>query len=327
MNSCDNYRCGNYNKEKKVENDDWKMRIKCSNCDSLSFSRKFIGSGYLDIEGVNPDVQLRHTCLEYLKCFKGKMKSKLYVLTTLHNETLNIYTHLIPLCTILVLTIKDIFFVNNKDSSDILTVDFYDNPIIDDYVMYLFIASIMCCLMCSTYYHIECCIQPSIQPKLLKIDMFGVWCLIAGSFIAGLYYIYDPYPTLQIFYLTLFGGFLTLVMVPMLFIWPEKSSFKVKSVSMAIFIGCGIIPSAHWAICLSTINEIKAFWFGPVYMFGFYFIGFIIFHFHIPERWSKYKFDIIGNSHQIWHICILIAAISWWLALNNIILLRRSIAC
>ena len=95
---------------------------------------------------------------------------------------------------------------------------------------------------------------------------------------------------------------------------------------MTIFIGSGMIPIIHWWI-ISPIDEINQFLFGPILMFSFYLFGFIFFHFHIPERWFSYKFDFIGNSHQIWHLCILIAALSWWFALDNLAQWRVNHTC
>jgi adiponectin receptor len=31
-------------------------------------------------------------------------------------------------------------------------------------------------------------------------------------------------------------------------------------------------------------------------------IGFVFYHFYIPERWFIGSFDIIGGSHQWWHV-------------------------
>ena len=86
---------------------------------------------------------------------------------------------------------------------------------------------------------------------------------------------------------------------------------------MVVFIGSGILPVIHWWI-IADENEMFQFWFGPVFMFGFYFLGFVFFHWHIPECWFPYTFDFIGSSHQIWHLCVLAAALSWWFALDNL---------
>jgi len=42
---------------------------------------------------------------------------------------------------------------------------------------------------------------------------------------------------------------------------------------------------------------------------AFYIVGATIYMLKIPERFKPGRFDIWGSSHQIFHICILIA--SW----------------
>ena len=32
----------------------------------------------------------------------------------------------------------------------------------------------------------------------------------------------------------------------------------------------------------------------------------------VPERWFPGKFDLFFNSHQIWHICVVLAALIHW---------------
>ena len=38
-------------------------------------------------------------------------------------------------------------------------------------------------------------------------------------------------------------------------------------------------------------------------MFGCYRLGFLAFLLRIPERWASGWFDLVGQSHQVWHYC------------------------
>ena len=40
----------------------------------------------------------------------------------------------------------------------------------------------------------------------------------------------------------------------------------------------------------------------------FYCIGAVFYSSKVPERWFPGKFDLIGHSHQIWHLFVLAAA-------------------
>jgi adiponectin receptor len=46
---------------------------------------------------------------------------------------------------------------------------------------------------------------------------------------------------------------------------------------------------------------------------AFYVIGAVLYALNWPECWSKKgRFDYIGNSHNIFHVCIVIAALVHW---------------
>jgi hypothetical protein len=42
-------------------------------------------------------------------------------------------------------------------------------------------------------------------------------------------------------------------------------------------------------------------------MFACYFLGFTFWHTRFPECVWPYRFDIFLSSHQLWHICIVLA--------------------
>jgi adiponectin receptor len=60
---------------------------------------------------------------------------------------------------------------------------------------------------------------------------------------------------------------------------------------------------------------------------GAYLFGVIFFIFAIPERWTKKTFDVIGNSHSIFHICVVAGAAILFDASMDIFLARQSFIC
>ena len=46
-------------------------------------------------------------------------------------------------------------------------------------------------------------------------------------------------------------------------------------------------------------------------MFFFYGFGALLFVLQFPERWFPDKFDLWLSSHQLWHVCVLAAVVSW----------------
>ena len=58
-----------------------------------------------------------------------------------------------------------------------------------------------------------------------------------------------------------------------------------------------------------------------------YIIGVLIYILRIPERFCPGKLDIIGNSHNIWHLFVLSACIFHYLGALDNYYARQHILC
>jgi adiponectin receptor len=87
----------------------------------------------------------------------------------LHNETGNVYTHLIGF----LLVIPVIFIMLFK------WMQTYDSTTLWDYVAHLgFIAGLMACLACSSIFHLCTCHSRHVSLQCNKADYVGIVCLI-----------------------------------------------------------------------------------------------------------------------------------------------------
>ena len=115
-------------------------------------------------------------------------------LFSLHNETTNIWSHLIGcICCFIagINCITDLWF-HSKDSLEISA----------------FLSFIICacfCLLSSCVYHWFGCLSESCHKSLLALDQFGVGLLVASSFLPGVYYGFYCSPTAQVFHFVLTG--------------------------------------------------------------------------------------------------------------------------
>lgn len=57
-----------------------------------------------------------------------------------------------------------------------------------------------------------------------------------------------------------------------------------------------------------------------------YAIGAVFYVTRIPERWKPGMFDIVGHSHQIFHVFVVAAALAHCAATLNIIEWRRGLS-
>ena len=101
------------------------------------------------------------------------------------------------------------------------------------------------------------------------------------------------------------------------------ANFKFKAILLALFGGFGaVVIPFHWLYFLSTEIEYNIFFNVSIKFFLLYLFGFICFIFRLPERLFPGKLDMIGNSHNIWHICIVYGSWIWWKGLVNVTLHR-----
>eukprot|EP01084_Bolivina_argentea_P038489 71167_1 len=264
--------------------------------DDIVSYRPFILDGYLDVEHVD------NACW-----------STLSILSGLHNETVNIYTHLIP-CILIIIKLYSWY-----------THGIHEN------ILYFYGITMALCFLTSTYYHIGCCRRPTNYRNFLQIDLFGIFCVFFASVLAGMNCCYSCHPKLQFVYSITNIIIFCFVLFPILFLFPEKTSFRLKRNVFGSLLALELIPTAHWIYLYNySINDwslIYEFWYAPLGMFGGYFTGGIIWHFRIPERFYPGKFNIFGHSHQIWHLFIVLASFCWFYGLYDMRVYHNNNVC
>lgn len=235
-------------------------------------------------------------------------KSTAVILTGIHNETINIYSHLLPMIFII---IEMLYFKYNESTTTISTSCYG--------------VSMMICFLFSVYYHCGCCISPSKYNHLLQVDLFGVYLCFFVSVLSGIYIGFNCNQTLQIIYASINCIIFIFVLFPVLFIYGKSIRFYLKKILFTILLLCELIPLFHWIYLYYPL--LTWFWYAPAGMFGGYFIGGIFWHYRIPEVFAPGKFDLIGHSHQIWHIFIVIASFCWWYGLHDLTKYWNDNAC
>lgn len=110
-------------------------------------------------------------------------------LTILHNETCNIYTHLMGA---LLLPLVAASFVQ------VLSEPRFPSVAGADYVaLGIFFCSAECCLVFSTAYHLMECHSYSVEQFCLRMDLLGIIAATVGTSASGIYYVFACEPSLQ----------------------------------------------------------------------------------------------------------------------------------
>lgn len=252
----------------------------------------------------------------------------------MHNETLNIWTHLLGFLFFLGLTIFTVIELwqlpvslssylhgsgqdnNATGHSLLLSVKLEVTKMMDPMLkrttrwpFFVFMGGSMCCLFASTICHLFTCHSKPLAIFLMRLDYAGIAVMIATSFFPPIYYVFQCTPIWQWIYLGTIS-LMAVITVGVLFS-PACQSGKYRPFRALLFLSMGVsglIPAVHavmtnWhePLCPITVAH-------EAIMAGFYAIGTMIYVVRIPERWKPGLFDLGGHSHNLFHMLVIAGA-------------------
>ncbi|KAF1978666.1 HlyIII-domain-containing protein [Bimuria novae-zelandiae CBS 107.79] len=219
----------------------------------------------------------------------------------LHNETVNIYTHLLGSTLFLLLSFSLYRTLSER----------YPTATPEDVLVFsCFFAGAVGCLSMSATYHTISNHSEAVAKWGNKLDYLGIVGLIWGSFVPVLYYGFRTQPDLMKAYL---GMITTLSLTTA--ITSTHHSFRtptLRPLRATMFVLTGLsalVPVIHAARLygLATLRSTIAL--DYVLLQGaLYILGAAIYAFRVPERLWPGRFDIWGSSHQIFHVLVVAAA-------------------
>ncbi|GLU09631.1 hypothetical protein SLE2022_264800 [Rubroshorea leprosula] len=265
-----------------------------------------------------------------------------------HNETLNIWTHLLGFILFVGLTMANLmevqqvadllsfitrsfpvssnsnvshnpeeFFVGATDQIELKGITTPEMDItppltsVTRWPFFVFLSGSMFCLLSSSICHLFSCHSHHLNLLLLRIDYTGITIMIITSFFPPIYYIFQCEPHWHFVYL---GGITAMgIFTVVTLLSPALSSGKFRAFRAMLFCSMGffgIVPAVH-----STIVN----WSNPrrnitlAYesaMALFYLTGTGFYVGRIPERWKPGRFDLAGHSHQIFHVLVVMGALA-----------------
>lgn len=270
-------------------------------------------------------------------------------LFAIHNESVNVWTHLVGLGYFLHLLRKSTL----RDYSDGMW------GWVDYMAMNVFLLSAAACAGASSCFHLLGCRSARTNVALLRWDMTCICCLIYGSYIPGLLFSFCCHPIacnvylITITFLVCMGiyGANTRRFQARQFFWPRVFFF----VCIVMF---AVLPMLHYFMIFPSLQElldgsgevvvdftvdapasslrgaplpnaqkvlIESQRSGFPFLVGhlllmllFYLVGFIFYFTGFPECHFPKRFDIWLSSHQVWHLCIVFAVHVWYVGLNYI---------
>ncbi|KAK1434673.1 hypothetical protein QVD17_00422 [Tagetes erecta] len=290
------------------------------------------------------------------------IKQALFSLFHWHNETLNVWTHLIGFVMFLALTITHLMHVPQvSDLLNLLTWSFpissdgnashssiMDTPKLIDlkhesaldmeiqlplatvsrWPFFVFLGGSMFCLLSSSTCHLFGCHSHRLNLQLLQMDYVGITIMIISSFFPPIYYIFQCEPVWQFVYLggiTIMGVFTVITLLS-----PALSTGKFRSFRAFLFMGMGLfglVPAVH-AVAMNwdapQKNGILAY---ETIMAVSYLTGTMFYITRVPERWKPGWFDLAGHSHQIFHCFVILGALAHYGAALVFLEFRGQVGC
>ncbi|EPY50816.1 hemolysin-III family protein [Schizosaccharomyces cryophilus OY26] len=214
-----------------------------------------------------------------------------------HNETFNIWTHLIAFIGFF--TVISYFY----PSSTSWISSSFSNRI----VRIFFLVSAMKCLACSVTWHTFSSLSKyEHMRRAACMDYVGISALIAASIISVEYHAFKCHTLFRVLYIAITG---TLGCIGIYMPWKKWfNDYRFRSFKIFFFIGLacsGFLPLLTMCYIRGAVETFS--YLKPVFLSIFsYIIGVLFYALHVPEKLYPGVFDIVGNSHQLWHIAIII---------------------
>ncbi|ETW77954.1 hypothetical protein HETIRDRAFT_325724 [Heterobasidion irregulare TC 32-1] len=221
----------------------------------------------------------------------------------LHNETVNIHSHLEA-------ALVFIWFLCTFDSAHLST---YQSVSWADYAVFvIFLSSAVFCLFGSALFHMSTAHSEEVSARCHAFDYSGIIVLTVGSFYPCIYYGFYCEVHFQATYLTL----ITLAGLGAAYIVlnPEYAKPTHRGARTKVFIAlglCSILPVTHAFNSHGFDPLCREMGFRWLLASGALYIGgALLYANRIPERLAPGKFDYFFASHQIFHFCVVLAALA-----------------
>ncbi|RFU27871.1 hypothetical protein B7463_g8479, partial [Scytalidium lignicola] len=231
----------------------------------------------------------------------GSFKKSIASLGYIHNESVNIYTHLIG-------SLLFIFWGSWLYSA--LRTRYESATSADILAFGCFFAGAAICMGMSATYHAISNHSPNVARFGNKLDYMGIVLLITGSFVPIVYYGFYCHPHLQQLYWTMISSLGVGCICASIFDRFRTPAWRPYRAGMFVAMGLSaVFPIIH-SMQLYSIQDLEQrIGLSWVVFQGFlYILGAGFYAARWPERTSPGKFDIWGSSHQIFHILVVTAA-------------------
>lgn len=221
----------------------------------------------------------------------------------IHNETINIYSHVIGAAIFLSMPIY---------TYRALYLRYPQATAADVVVFSTFFYGVSICFFLSATYHIIGNHSPNIQKFGNQLDYLGIVILMWGSTIPSIYYGFYCDPGLQKAYWANVTILAALCIVATLHPRFRHSNLRPYRAAMYAGLGLsGLVFVIHGILLHGWTMQnqrMSVDWMALMAIFNL--TGAVIYAARVPEKIKPLKYDIYGNSHQVLHVAVIFAGLA-----------------
>ena len=233
----------------------------------------------------------------------GSLKKCFESLGYVHNETVNIYSHIFGAALFLTAPIY---------TYRALYLRYPLATHADVFVFFTFFYGVSACFVLSAIYHIISNHSPKVQKFGNQLDYLGIVILMWGSTIPSIYYGFYCDPRLQKTYWANVSVLATLCVVATLH--PRFRHPTIRPYRAAMYAGLGLsalVFVVHGVLLYGwTVQNqrMSLDWMGLMALLNL--IGAVTYASRVPEKLRPLKYDIYGSSHQVLHVAVILAGLA-----------------
>ncbi|KAI4721283.1 mPR-typeG-protein-coupled receptor [Aureobasidium sp. EXF-10727] len=240
----------------------------------------------------------------------GSWKKCLESMLNWHNETVNIHSHTLGAALFAILPFHFYYTLYRHIE---------DAQLIDAIVFVLYFIGVAICFTCSAGCHVVWNHSPPIASLGNRLDFSGIVILMWGASVASIHFAFICDPWLRTLHWVLVSasatGCVAFTMYPVFI----KPAFRVARAAMYASLGLFAVVFVMHGFYLYGFTvqrrRLALEWMGLMALLNL--SGATFYALRFPEAWFPYQFDLLGASHQIFHLLVLAAGLVHYKGLAN----------
>ncbi|XP_015698312.2 heptahelical transmembrane protein 4-like isoform X2 [Oryza brachyantha] len=215
-----------------------------------------------------------------------------------------------------------------QDAGEVAAAAAVSEPI-TRWPVFAYLGGAMACLLASTACHLLLCHSERANYVTLRLDYAGIAALIVASFLPIVHYSFLCDAWLRRLYTGSIAAFGAAAVSASLV--PAFQSPELRPLRAALFSGMaasGVVPVAHkLALYGGAVREAASSARCEAAMGALYGLGVAVYAARVPERWFPGRFDLVGHSHQLFHLLVVAGAYAHYLAALEYLKWRDAVQC